>query len=71
MNINPSKETGSGCERKGTWLEAFCPDDSCLSEEERIKLKAFCDDSEKKRDLWRDTFCPEDSCDVSETSQLP
>ena len=58
------------CEDRGIWLEVFCPEDSCLSEEERIKLVAFCEESGKKADLWLRAFCPNDSCEVFETTQL-
>ncbi len=70
MKINPSTKVEKHCEPKGTWLEVFCPDDCCLLEEERIKLKPFCDESGEKHDLWLDTFCPDGNCDISETSQL-
>jgi len=58
------------CEERGVWLEVFCPEDSCLSEEERIKLVAFCEESGKKADLWLKAFCPGDSCEVLEPTQL-
>jgi len=59
------------CENKGFWLEVFCPEDSCLREEERIKLVDFCEDSEEKQDLWLEAFCPESSCEIFEASELP
>jgi hypothetical protein len=59
------------CKDRGVWLEIFCPDDRCFSEEERIKLVEFCEDSGKKKDRWDELFCPESSCEIFEASQLP
>lgn len=71
MKNKSSTKADRHCEPKDTWLEVFCPDDNCLLEEERIKLKPFCDDSEEKHDLWLDTFCPDGNCEITETSRLP
>jgi hypothetical protein len=71
MKIIPFIETTESCEPRGTWLDVFCSDDSCLLEEERITLKDFCENSEEKQDRWLETFCPDDNCDIFETSQLP
>ena len=58
------------CQRRGLWLELFCPDDNCLLEAERIKLINFCEDSEDRHDHWLEVFCPDGSCEISEPSQL-
>ena len=71
MKNKSSTKAERRCEPRGIWLQVFCPDDSCLLEEERIKLRSFCDDSGEKHDLWLDTFCPDGNCDISETSRLP
>ena len=49
-------------EKKDAWLEAFCPQEACLSEEE--KPAATAEDQSRKRDGWLETFCPEDSCRI-------
>jgi hypothetical protein len=59
------------CADRGVWLEIFCPDDRCFSEEEHINLAGFCEDPGEKKDLWREVFCPESSCELIEASQLP
>ena len=59
------------CMDRGVWLDAFCPDDRCLREEERIELINFCKDSSKKRNLWIEAFCPKGICEIFEASQLP
>jgi hypothetical protein len=59
------------CKDKGIWLELFCPDDVCSTEEERIKLSVFCEHPEHDHSLWLDIFCPGGSCDVNEPSKLP
>jgi hypothetical protein len=58
------------CKDRGIWLELFCPDDTCLLEEERIKLPVFCEHPGHKHSLWIDIFCPGGSCDVHEPSKL-
>jgi hypothetical protein len=59
------------CKDKGIWLELFCPDDACFTEEERIKLPVFCEHPEHDHSLWLDIFCPGGSCEVDEASKLP
>jgi hypothetical protein len=53
------------------WLDMFCPDESCLTEEERIMLASpSADKSNDKRSLL-DLFCPHGSCEITSASQLP
>lgn len=59
------------CKDKGVWLELFCPEDACFTEEERIKLPVFCDHPKHDHSLWIDIFCPGGSCEVHEPSKLP
>jgi hypothetical protein len=59
------------CKERGVWLELFCPDDACFSEEERIRIPVFCDDPKAGKKLWFDLFCPEGSCEVYEATKLP
>lgn len=65
------KEFARDCTDKGVWLELFCPDDSCLTKEERIKLVSFCEDSTNNKDLWLKVFCPDDTCEAVESTKLP
>lgn len=65
------KELSQDCTDRGVWLELFCPDDSCLIEEERIKLVSFCEDSNSRKNFWLKVFCPDDSCEVVESTKLP
>jgi hypothetical protein len=61
----------ASCTSRGVWLELFCPDNACFSEEERIDVPVFCKDPNAGKKLWLKLFCPEGSCEVSEPSQLP
>ena len=58
------------CGEKGVWLELFCPDDACFTEEERVRIPVFCEDPQAKKSLWLDLFCPDDSCAVAESTKL-
>ena len=59
------------CQDRGVWLELFCPDDACLSEEERFSIPVFCEDTKVKDSIFFELFCPDDSCDVFEPTRLP
>ena len=59
------------CKDRGLWLELFCPDDVCFTEEERIKLPVFCEHPDHKHSLWLDIFCPGGTCEVTDVSKLP
>jgi hypothetical protein len=59
------------CQERGVWLEIFCPDDACFTEEERVQIPVFCEDPEAKKKLWLNLFCPGDSCEVDEATDLP
>jgi hypothetical protein len=59
------------CQERGVWLELFCPDDMCLTEEERFSIPVFCEDPKVKKNVVLELFCPGDSCDVFEPTQLP
>jgi hypothetical protein len=37
------KEIEKTCQGRGVWLEIFCPNDACLTEEERIGIPVFCE----------------------------
>lgn len=58
------------CQDRGIWLELFCPDDACFTEEERIRLPVFCEHPEHTHSLWIDIFCPGGSCEVTDASKL-
>ena len=48
--------------RKDPWLRVFCPEDACLSEEEKVSPSQSRVTDTDKHSTWLDTFCPEDSC---------
>ncbi len=56
---------------KGLWMEFFCPDESCLREEERIDLPVRMVADEKKKGMWLNLFCPEDRCVIDDETDLP
>lgn len=58
------------CEDRGVWLELFCPDDACLSQEERIGIQVFCKDPDAGKNLWFKIFCPDGSCEITSPTQL-
>ena len=60
----------ASCQARGVWLELFCPDNACFSEEERTKIPVFCKDPNAGKKLWLKLFCPDGSCDVSSSTQL-
>ena len=59
------------CQERGVWLELFCPDDACLTEEERFSIPVFCEDPKVKKNVFLDLFCPGDNCEVVESTRLP
>lgn len=59
------------CQERGVWLELFCPDDACLTEEERFSIPVFCEDPKVKKSVFLELFCPGDSCEVVESTRLP
>lgn len=59
------------CQDRGVWLEIFCPDDVCMTEEERISIPVFCEDPQVKKNIILELFCPGDSCEVVEPTKLP
>jgi len=59
------------CQDRGVWLELFCPDDACLTEEERFSIPVFCEDPKVKKNVFLDLFCPGGSCEVVESTSLP
>ena len=65
------KEFESSCTNRGVWLELFCPNDACFTEEERVNIPVFCKDPNAGKKLWLNLFCPGGSCEVNEATQLP
>ena len=59
------------CRERGVWLELFCPDDACFSEEERFHIPVFCEDPKAGKKLWLNLFCPAGSCEITSPIQLP
>lgn len=35
------KDFATACKGKGVWLDVFCPDDACFTEEERVRIPVF------------------------------
>ena len=58
------------CESRGVWLEVFCPDDTCFTEEEHVRIPVFCEDPKAKKSLWLDVFCPDSRCEIDESTWL-
>jgi len=56
---------------EGVWLEIYCPDASCVSDDGRITIPAAGAESAKKEGFWLNLFCPEGSCELKETTDLP
>ncbi|MGB5983726.1 MAG: hypothetical protein WBG37_00360 [Desulfobacterales bacterium] len=65
------KEFEKSCQDRGVWLELFCPDDACLTVEERFSIPVFCEDPKVKKNVVLELFCPRDSCEVVESTRLP
>lgn len=65
------KEYEASCKSRGVWLEIFCPEDRCFTEEERFEVPVFCEDPKVEKKLWLKLFCPEGSCEITSPSQLP
>ena len=61
----------ASCTSRGVWLELFCPDDACFTEEERVSIPVFCEDPNAGKKLWLKLFCPGGDCEINEASQLP
>ena len=61
----------ASCKDRGVWLELFCPDDACFTEEERVAIPVYCKDPNAGKKLWLKLFCPGGSCEVTQASQLP
>jgi len=55
--------------KKDRWLKVFCPEDACLTEEERIDLPTSA--QAEAQSEWLEIFCPEQSCEVVSPTQLP
>jgi hypothetical protein len=60
----------TACQKKGVWLEVFCPDDACFTEEERFRVPVYCEDPKAKKSLWLDVFCPDSSCEADASSKV-
>ena len=55
----------------GLWLEVFCPDESCLREEEHVNIPAKQASEEEGKGTWLRLFCPEDHCLLREPTDVP
>jgi hypothetical protein len=55
--------------RQDKWLNVFCPEGTCLTDEERIALPTS--EEPKAHSEWQELFCPEESCEVTSATQLP
>ena len=61
----------ASCTSRGVWLELFCPNDACFTEEEQINIPVFCTDPNAGKKLWLKLFCPSGECEVTQATQLP
>jgi hypothetical protein len=61
----------AACRQRGVWLEIFCPDDQCFTEEERVDVPVFCEDPRAANKLWLKLFCPDGKCEITSADQLP
>lgn len=57
--------------KKDKWLKTFCPEDACLTEEERIHLPTPNEEKTEEKSAWQETFCPQDSCQITSPSKVP
>ena len=70
--IPTEKKKAAGTDKKeGIWLEIYCPDASCVTDDGRITIPAVVTESGKKKGIWLNLFCPEGSCEIKEMSDLP
>jgi hypothetical protein len=44
------------------WLGAFCPENTCLREEERLAVAPSQKDQPVDESSWLNIFCPKDRC---------
>ena len=64
------KTYAAQCKEKGVWLELFCPDGACITEEEKMQVPVFCENPEHDHSLFVDIFCPGGSCEATEPTDL-
>jgi hypothetical protein len=65
------KQAADSEQREGVWLEVFCPDASCVSDDGRITIPAVGTESGENKGMWLNIFCPEGSCELNQISDLP
>ena len=65
------KQAADTDQREGVWLEVFCPDASCVSDDGRITIPAVGTASAENKEMWLNIFCPEGSCELNRMSDLP
>jgi hypothetical protein len=53
---------GKKDQQRDTWLDAFCPEQSCLAEEEHLAVPFLKGIDAKREGGWLEVFCPEDRC---------
>jgi hypothetical protein len=54
----------------GLWVEVFCPDHSCLTQEEEVSLQVRAARGEQGRGFWLNLFCPEEQCALEEPTDI-
>ena len=59
----------ASCKDRGVWLELFCPDNACFTEDERVDIPVFCTDPNAGKKLWLKLFCPGGSCNVTSSTE--
>ncbi len=65
------KAYAAQCKDRGIWLELFCPDDACLTEQEQMKVPVFCENKDHDHSLFVDLFCPDGTCEPTEPTDIP
>jgi hypothetical protein len=55
--------------KEDKWLNVFCPEDACLTDEERIARPTSSKTTEHSE--WLELFCPQESCEITSPTQLP
>ena len=65
------KEAAESDKKEGIWLEIYCPDGSCVSNDGRITIPAVGAESAEAKGFWLNLFCPEGSCELNQMTDLP
>lgn len=68
----PEEKREASQGQEGLWLEIFCPDGACLTDEERGKVPERAEAPRgKDKGYWLKLFCPDDTCQIDNGSKAP